>query len=278
MKTIPTGIVENMGAEYYALTATPSSLKNPVSKSMLWDFYKSPFKWFFGYEEKQITPAMEFGSAVHSAALTPQAFRKDYICSPFDSWRTKESQIFKQDNEAAGITILKESDFFRAIETAEAVMNDSEMPKKGTYGSEVAVFGQINNTIVKGMIDIVSHDDKTLYDIKTTANIESLDDLQKTILNRGYHWQAALYLDLWNAATGEYRDEFVFAFVETSSPHETAFVKMSQEFLDLGRAGWYKSPGYMQALTLWEHAVETGNWYKRITGTQEANIPSWIKK
>jgi hypothetical protein len=278
MTTIQTGIIENMGAEYHALTATPSSLKNPVSKSMLWDFYKSPFKWFFGYEEKQITPAMEFGSAVHSAALTPEAFRKDYACSPFDSWRTKESQEYKKDAESNGITILKDSDFFRAIETAEAVMSDFEMPKKGEYSAEVAVFGKIGNTLVKGMLDIVPHDDKTLYDIKTTANIESLDDLQKTILNRGYHWQAALYLDLWNAATGETRDQFVFAFVETSSPHETAFVLLSKEFLDLGRFGGYKSPGYMQALITYERCVEEDNWKKRICGTQEINVPAWINK
>lgn len=278
MTTIPNGIIENMGAEYYALTATPSSLKNPVSKSMLWDFYKSPYKWFFGYEEKQVTPAMEFGRAVHSAALTPESFRKDYACSPFDSWRTKESQEYKKESEANGITILKEADFFRAMETAEAVMNDAEMLKKEEYAAEVSVFGNIGSTLVKGMIDIVPHNDRTLYDIKTTANIESLDDLQKTILNRGYHWQAALYLDLWNAASGETRDEFVFAFVETTSPHETAFVKMSKEFIDLGRYGGYKSPGYMQALIAYETCIEEKNWKKRICGTQVVNVPSWINK
>jgi len=278
MIEIKTGIVENMGADYYALTATPSSLKHPVSKSMLWEFFKSPYKWFHGYEVKQITPAMEFGSAVHSAALTPEAFRKDYACSPFDSWRTKESQEYKKDAEANGITILKEEEFFRAMETAAFVMNDSEMPKIGEYSAEVAVFGKIGNTLVKGMIDIVPHDDKTLYDIKTTANIESLYDLQKTILNRGYHWQAALYLDLWNAATGETRDQFVFAFVETSRPHETAFVKLSKEFLDLGRFGSFKSPGYVQALIAYERCIEESNWKKRICGTQVVNVPNWINK
>jgi hypothetical protein len=199
---------------------------------------------------------------------------KEFAMAPFDSWRSKDSQDFKKRAEMDGRTAVKEDDWNRAMEIAGVFISSSDLPV--SYQTEVAVFGEIDGIEVKGMIDIVPTAGDSLYDLKTTASIESLEELQRTIINRGYHWQAALYLDLWNAATGENRDSFVFIFVETSSPFEMAYVRLTSDFLDLGRYGKGKHKGYLHAISLWRECVDSNKWPKRVEGVQTIDIPSWI--
>lgn len=272
-------IQKGLGKKYYEITASSRDLTSPVSKSLLWAFFQSPYKWFNSIKSANPTPAMEFGSLVHCAALTPNLLLKEFTMAPFDSWRSKESQDFKKRAEADGRVAVKEEDWNRAMDIAGVFISSSEMPI--SYQTEVAVFGEIDGIEVKGMIDIVpttgdSIYDRSLYDLKTTASIESLEELQRTIINRGYHWQAALYLDLWNAATGENRDSFVFIFIETSAPFEMASVRLTADFLDLGRYGRGKHKGYLHAISLWRDCVDSNTWPKRVEGITTIDVPSWI--
>lgn len=272
-----TEIKHGMGREYYKLSASPSRLKDPVSKSLLWFFHQSPYKFLNTSKQMESTPAMVFGSLVHCALLTPELLDNEFVISPFDKYTTKEAREWKEDQTGSGKMIVKQEELDRANDISDTVRACHEFPL--VYSTEVAVFADIGDVSMKGMIDIVPEDGNALYDLKTTANIESLDELQKTILNRGYHWQAALYLDLWNAASGESRDEFVFIFVETKSPYETAFVRLSSKFIDLGRSGaGHKHPGYLDAVRKWKECVRTDHWPKRVENIQTIDIPAWITK
>lgn len=272
-----TDIKHGMGKSYYEVSASPSKLNDPVSKSLLWLFHQSPYKFLNTPKQTEATPAMVFGSLVHCTLLTPEMMEEEFVVSPFDKYTTKESREWREDQAGSGKMIVKQEEIDRANDIADAVRSCHEFPM--VYSTEVAVFTDIGGVPVKGMIDIVPEDGNALYDLKTTANIESLDELQRTILNRGYHWQAALYLDLWNAATGENRDEFVFIFVETKSPYETAFVRLSSNFINLGRSGSnYKYPGYLDAIQKWKECVRTDNWPKRVENIQTIDIPAWITK
>lgn len=272
-------IIYDMGKDYYEVSASPHDLLKPVSKSLLWYFYKSPWKFFHSPNSLTPSPAMVFGSLAHCALLTPELLNQEYVSSPYKDYKTKVAQDWKREIMDNGDQmIVSVADMNRAMEIALAVKNSNEMPIN--YATEVAVFGEIDDVPVKGMIDIVPTEGNTLYDLKTTASIESLDELQRTILNRGYHWQAALYLDLWNALSGDTRDEFIFIFVETKAPYETAFVKLSKSFLDLGRSGSNnrKSPGYMHAIEKWKECVGNDYWPKRVEGVQTVDCPAWINK
>jgi len=272
-----TEIKHNMGRDYYNISASPSRLNDPVSKSLLWFFYQSPYKFLNTPKQMESTPAMVFGSLAHCALLTPELLDEEFIVSPFDKYTTKESREWRDDQAGSGKMIVKQEELDRANDIADTVRACHEFPM--VYSTEVAVFGDIGDVSIKGMIDIVPEEGNALYDLKTTANLESLDELQRTILNRGYHWQAALYLDLWNAATGETRDEFVFIFVETKPPYETAFVKLSGNFIDLGRSGaGHKYPGYLDAIQKWKECVRHDDWPRRVEGMQTIDIPAWITK
>jgi hypothetical protein len=271
-------ITHNLGRSYYEITASPEDWEAPVSKSLLWDFFKSPYR-FVHSKAKVATPAMNFGSLVHCAMLTPELLGKEFIVSPFPDYRTKAAQEWKAESVKLGNVIVSQEDLDKASDISDVVHACVEFPIE--YDTEVAVFGGIDGVPAKGMIDIVPKAGSTLYDLKTISKIESLYDLQRKILDYGYHWQAALYLDLWNAASGESRTEFVFIFVETSAPYETAFIRLSPEFIELGRHGYSfggrkKHYGYMDAVEKWKRCVSESSFPKQISGIQTVYPPSWV--
>ena len=254
----------NLGRDYYKDGATPQNLDGYVSKSMLFGFAKSNYKWF-NSKKRESTPAMDFGRLVHAIALTPDDLG-EFIKSPFDNVRTKEAQAWKAQAVESGMTVVSDEDF----DKAHAISKKFWENKVNDGSCEVAVYSQIGDVKLKGMIDLVPASSKSLIDLKTTANIDGLDGLTRIIISRGYHWQAALYLDLWNAATGETRNDFLFFFVETSAPYETAWVNLDEDLIQRGRTG------YMNALAKWNECVKLNKFPCQIEGIQTISAPKWL--
>ena len=261
-------IEQGLGKTYYDRTATPLDPKaGPVSKSLLWDFNKSPFKWRHS-KPKGSSKAMELGTLIHAAALEPETFDNLVTVSPFADFRTKEARKWRDSQ--VGKIITSQDEIARIKEIASVVIDDYYPSFLANYQTEMAVFGKIGETEIKGLIDLVPDGLDCLIDLKTTSSIDSLNGIQRSIVNWGYHWQAALYLDLWNAASGEKRNRFVFCFVETETPYETAWVELSENLLELGRAG------YMNAVAKWQKCVATNHWPKQIEGIQTIEAPKYI--
>jgi len=265
-------IEQGLGKTYYERTATPSDPKaGPVSKSLLWEFtvVKSPFKWRHG-KPKEVSKAMELGTLIHAATLEPGTFNDVVIVSSYPDFRTKEAREWKVDQIELGKIITTEDEIEKIKDIATVVIDDYHLKFQASYKTEMAVFGKIGETEIKGSIDLVPDGLDCLVDLKTTASIDGEEALQRVIVNKGYHWQAALYLDLWNAASGEKRTRFVFCFVEVEAPHETAWVELSENLLELGRAG------YMNALAKWQKCVATNHWPKRIEKIALIEAPKYI--
>ena len=273
-------IEQGLGKTYYERTATPSDPKaGPVSKSLLWDFNKSPFKWRHS-KPREASKAMDLGTLIHAATLEPETVEQIIAISPYADFRTKEAREWKEAQAESGKIITSQDEIDKALSIAETVTDDYLAHFNAKYKTEVAVFGKIGSTEIKGLIDIVPDGLDCLVDLKTTAGICNGNEatrinceeaLRWTIMKWGYHWQAALYLDLWNAASGEKRTRFIFCFVETESPHETAWVELSENLLELGRAG------YMNAVAKWQTCVATNHWPKQIEGIALIEAPKYIK-
>lgn len=260
----------NIGKAYYLRTATPQNLNAPVSKSLLWAFHQSPYKWRHS-TGKEATRAMDLGTLIHAAILEPN-IPLDQIAavSPFPDFRTKAAQEWRDDQREMGKMITTDADI-RNASGCEAVFSEEYAQRfAGGYKTEVAVFAEIGATEIKGMIDIVPDSLDLLVDLKTTGSIGSSHDLMRNILKWGYHWQAALYLDLWNAATGEKRTRFVFCFIEPEDPYETAWIELSENFIDLGREG------YMDALAAWQSSVAMDHWPKQHEGITLIEKPAYL--
>jgi hypothetical protein len=263
-------IEHNLGKAYYLRTASPQNLNGPVSKSLLWDFNKSPYKWRHS-SGKEATRAMDLGTLIHSAILEPNIPLEDIAAvSPFPDFRTKAAQEWKADQREMGKMIATEDDIRTASGCEQVFSEDYAQRFAGGYKTEVAVFGVIGATQIKGMIDLVPDNLDVLVDLKTTAQIGNLRDIANTIISRGYHWQAALYLDLWNAASGEKRTRFVICFIEVSEPYESAWVEVSPELIEVGRAG------YMNALAKWQSCVAIDVWPRQHEGITTIEKPAYL--
>lgn len=269
MKEITLGLHRGMGQEYYDITATPENLKAPVSKSLLWQFNKSPYKWFNG-SKFEVTDRMNFGSFVHALCLTPDVVDNQFSLSKYDEFRTNEAKEWKREMQAKGITILKEPDWKRGEDIRELVMDSQYVFGLGACDYEVAAFGKIGETLIKGMVDILPHRGETLVDLKVTSTIGDANEMQRLVYNMGYHWQAALYLDLVNGLSdGEIKQSFEFLFIEDTYPHEMAVVRLSDSFIEKGREG------YMNAVAKWQNAVFSKKFSPKHENVLEINPPAW---
>jgi len=190
--------------------------------------------------------------------------------SPFSDYRTKAAQEWRDDARAMGKMIATSEDITIASNCEKVFSEDYAYRFGGGYKSEVAVFAVIGATEIKGMIDLVPDGLDLLVDLKTTAKIGSLRNITNTIIDRGYHWQAALYLDLWNAASGEKRTRFVICFIEVDSPHESAWVEVSPELIEAGRVG------YMNAVAKWQACCATDTWPRQHEGITIIEKPAYI--
>ncbi len=96
-----------------------------------------------------------------------------------------------------------------------------------------------------------------------TANDLSARGWQRAVFEHDYHVQAALYLDAWNAATGERRNTFVHIVQKSEAPYQTARRMLSEEFLDLGRLT------YRRQLERYCGCLASGEWPDYDTDRQE---------
>ena len=216
---------------------------------------------------------MDLGTLIHAAVLEPLKPLGDIaVVSPYSDFRTKEARAWRDEQRELGKIIATQDEVDSAGACQAIFAEDYANQFKAKYDTEVAVFGKIGETEVKGLIDLVPEGLDCLIDLKTTGSIESADNLLRQIVSRGYHWQAALYLDLWNAASGEKRTRFVFCFMETEYPHETAWVEIQENLIDIGRAG------YMNAIAKWQQCVATNHWPKQVEGVMELQTPVYLLK
>lgn len=258
----------NVGKAYYADTASPENLNGILSKSMLWRFAQSPFKWRYGPKQK-VSSAMDFGSLVHDLTFQPDLGDQYAVNTEFKDFRTKAAQEWRDNAIAEGKTVVTQKDMEMAEEMSELVRRQIDS-MLGNSDYEVAVYGQIGGASVKGMIDILPHDVPVLADLKTIDSIKSEKHLQSVIWDRGYNWQAALYLDLYNEATGEKRENMRFVFIETERPFDVAWVDLDEDLIQRGRVG------YMNAIAKYQKCLATREWHPTIPQIlTRISAPKW---
>jgi hypothetical protein len=259
--------------EYYA-PHTGDLKTMRVSKSMLTDFMPNPAAWLLK-PKKDYTKAMRFGNLVDCMALTPDEFENEYTilprfypCKPTPKdprtekpWNANATYCkeLEEDIEAAGKQAVKEDAFLeakQAVANLKAFRPYAELID-GAH-TQSAMFGDLIDegiaTPAKSLLDILPmHPNwlRVIADMKTTAEMSD-QHFARTVNKFGYHRQAAIYLDLHNAITGENRDTFYIVWVHSKAPFEVAMRPISASAIAEGRR-WYKS-----ALRLWNQCITTG--------------------
>jgi hypothetical protein len=198
-------------------------------------------------QDRTETDSMRFGSLVHAGKLDPKDLLNRYVVMPdFRTQLSKEyanpraSKEYKEKVEAwekqvHGKQIVEQSDF--DLLSAIVVALDSEPLARECLGhsgpAEVSLVWRDETTglLCKGRIDKLDHTRKRFADLKTAR---SLEDYSREIANRGYHRQAAFYVDGLQAITGDIYEPWLVP-VEKTPPFAVAAAPVDSDALIVGR-------------------------------------------
>lgn len=232
-----------------------------MSRSDLVKFAKCPRKWLRGEPEEE-TDSLEFGALLDCLALTPDRYEASYSVYPETYLATPK----KKGEEPTEKPWTLQSNTCKAWRDAEQAKGKVCVPAKVASEAWKAVARLWQDSLIESfvkasarqtMVCVDWHDPETgivvplkclldlvpdrksdfgtmLGDLKTARNA-SKGAWGRVVDAEGYDVQAALYMDAWNAATGEKRDTFAHIIVENQPPYETARRILSDEFINKGR-------------------------------------------
>lgn len=183
--------------------------------------------------EPKDSKAFDIGRAAHRAVLGKgggyMAYPPEVLASN-GAASTKEAKAWAESVRAAGGTPLKADEVDAVGEIADAVRFTLSMmgitfdPSR----SELTAIAEIDGVTCKCMVDNAPIDPRLpLYDLKTTEDA-SPEKVIRSVVEYGYDVQAAHYLDVWKAATGEAR-RFRFVFVEKAAPYCVTVVELHDD-------------------------------------------------
>lgn len=248
-----------------------------IRRSALWKLMKSPahFKWELDHPPEQ-TPALVFGSAVHCAVLTPEAFESQFWIADMDG-RTKEGKAAKQAAMDAGKAILTSEQATAVFGIASAINEDAFARRLLTGQHEVPYYwvddmtGEACKCRTDSETDIEGQ--HYIIDLKTCQDA-STEGFMRDALKYGYHVQAAMYAEGVRANTGK-ESAFVFVAVEKDPPYAINILQCDEAFMLHGMDEYRFLMGLF-------HECKTKDVWPAYCGLDGGintlDLPAWIKK
>lgn len=185
--------------------------------------------------------AIDIGSMVHQFILGGD---DQYVISPYDNYRTKESQQWKAEQIAAGKIILTETEHAMIGQIVENIKNHP-YSKEYIFGKgvqhEVEMDATLAGVPVRGKADALKvnkqNDYITVLDLKTTAQF---DQFKYRVFRNHYDLQCATYSVIAAATQGRNLQsdmdfvKYVFCVAETVAPYRVQYMCVNQEFVNHG--------------------------------------------
>lgn len=209
-----------------------------LSASGINNFYEHPAIFWASspfnpaYEPKEKTDPMIFGSLLHAMLLEGQE-KVDKMFVVNDE--NRNSNKFKEF--AATITsqqIIKTPTLDKAKEIIKVLHTDAAARQLlATCRYEEPFTWEKNGMRFKMKIDAFKTQGHLIVDYKSTEDTTE-EELNKTITNRGYHRQAALYMEGYEIHHGIRPRGFVCLFQNKKFPEIIVPVNISHEHIELG--------------------------------------------
>lgn len=281
-------------AEYWQLRHEHTT----VSYGKLKRFAANPRKFRIGPPQKT-TANMTAGNLLDCLMFTPGEFDSRFGILKYDELRTKAAKGQRDSILESGKTPVKKQEVDTAYAQLNAVLHTDVKPEPWraiwTDRDGVALNGDAQGGISRGLkslgLTVVGKPDfapakdgpygDCLVDLKLTAAC-GLDAWSRQVVNFAYHWQAALYLDLFNAETGEERTRFLHLVVESEAPYDCGLVELSPNDIADGQIE------YQQAMEDYAYCLRNNEWPSAYSGTPDyetdnvaplmVSLPRWNKK
>jgi hypothetical protein len=229
-----------------------------------------------GGSKSESTPAMTTGSVVHALLAGEDS---DLEVGTYDNYRSKAAQDWRDGVIASGKTPALERDLdtgrlIVASVKEKAALGITNTPFADHGRSEVTAIWKEGETFCRARYDRLVIDPNgyaDIWDYKTTTDV-SPDAIQRSIIDHGYHIQAAFYLRGLSTILPAYagRTSFVFVFVETSAPYAVRRVCLGESFMTAGAhlAG--------VAINEWRNAIASNQFNDPLSGqTITMPAPDW---
>ena len=200
--------------------------------------------------------AQAIGNAAHAKLI---GRGKEIAVGEFDSWRPDAAKKFRAEAEKAGRAVILNKHMLTAHAMVLAVK--LQLVSAGWFDAfkegngEVVVCWQEDGIWLRTMIDWLSPDRRVAYDLKTSAASFAPHVIGRKMVDDGWDIQAAMHERALNAVDpdGAGRRKFRFVALENYPPYAVVPVEMTETWLTMGRKK------LDMAITLWRHAMRTGN-------------------
>ena len=200
------------------------------------------------------TPAMNFGSAIHTYFYEPELAEEEIAIMPEINRRTKVGkanyEAFVKDNE--GKIILTEDEREKAMQMVDALMANPQIVqmRQGDYEQSFFCIDDETGLMLKVRPDCLAS--RFVSDLKTTDSAHPKSFLY-AVKRYKYHLSAAMYLDVLRQL-GLDRELFFFSVIEKEAPFLTASYVLSEEMMNEG----YQL--YREAVTGIAECIKNDNW------------------
>jgi hypothetical protein len=267
-------------AVYHKQTARRGDKEFVMSRGELMDFLECPHRWRVGEveedEDEKESPSLVFGNCLDCLIITPEQFVKKFVETPL-TYRNDKGEIkdwsgnanvckaWKAEQKEAGRTVVNTKLKKDALDARTALLNDAKIKElidcseRQVYCTAEYVDKATGLTIpIKTLIDLkpdVKHPEfgRRLADYKTAKSVNPRR-WKRSVFDYHYHTQAALYLDVYNKATGENRIDWAWAIQENKRPFEPGRELATDEYVQIGRAN------YRLALKLYARCLAEDRW------------------
>lgn len=253
-------------AEYHA--------RPEISKSGLDLIRKAPTLYKYRRDNPEPpTPAMRWGTLVHTAILEPETLAERTIVAPAIDRRTTagKAEWAAFQIEAAGREVITAEEAAALVAVRAAAWAHPAAGKALGMIREVetSIFWTDETTGVECRCrpDAIMTNG-TILDVKTTVD-GSPDQFAKSIANYRYHVQSAFYGDGYRRAFGEAPRAFVFLAIEKTPPYLCALYVMDEKAVIRGRAD------YLADLETFRVCRNTGEWPGLPDVPTVLDLPKW---
>lgn len=268
-------IVDGLSAEAYH--ADKTSISSSGLRALLNPGCPAQFKYDRDHPQ---APKKEFDLG-HAAHLYVLGEGPELEVIDFPDWRKKDAQIQRDEAYLAGKVPLLVKDHDMVLAMAEAIRQHpiaGPLFTPGTGLAEQSLFWTDPRTGVRCRCrpDWMPHrgDGRlVVVDYKTAKAVDEAA-LQRAVYERGYHAQAAHYLNGVKALGlhGDQEPAFVFVFQAKTAPYLVHLVELDFPALALGAAR------NERALRTYAECERTGNWHGFNDRITYLPLPPWGEK
>lgn len=258
-----------------AAPVRPPKRLDVASYSGLKELRRSPrhyFEWVTG-PEREPTPAMELGTALHALVLEPERFARHFAILPdFGPMQSSTNRAKRDAFMAAspGVTWMKPDAWDKIHRMREAVMAHPlarDLLVAGHPEAEMDWTDADTGLACRGRPDFVVPELGIVLDLKSTDDA-SPAGFARSVAKFDYHTQAVFYLDGFKARRSPV-NRFLFLVVESDEPHAVALYELDDAAMERG------AMLVTRDLARLRECVDSNTWPAFGDGIAPLSLPGW---